>query len=75
MTARTVLLFAVVALLAGCGGGPTILSTQPGGGGLPPGETALVDDGKCPTGQVDKVTGAATLTGSRSYSCVPRPKS
>ncbi len=74
MKARRVLFFTVIGLLAGCGG-PDVLSTAPGGGGLAPGQSALVDDGKCPTGQVSKVTGAASLTASRSYACVPKPKS
>ena len=74
MMPRTVLLLAALGMLAGCGG-PTILSAAPGGGGLGPGESVLVDDGKCPAGQVNKVTGAASLTASRSYACVPKPKS
>jgi hypothetical protein len=67
------MLFSLVALLPGCGG-PTILTAVPGGGGLDPGQSVLVDDGKCPAGQLSKVTGAASLTGSRTFSCVPKPK-
>ena len=74
MTARTVLLLTMAGMLAGCGG-PTVLSTAPGGGGLEAGQSVLVDDGKCPAGQVNKVTGAASLTASRNYACVPKPKS
>ena len=74
MMARTVVLVAVVGMLSACGG-PTILTAVPGGGGLEPGKSVLVDDGKCPAGEVDKVTGATSLTGSRSYACVPKPKS
>ncbi len=73
MTVRTILLSIALGSLAGCGG-PTILSAEPGGGALDSGKSVLVDDGTCPTGQVNKVTGAATLTGSRSYTCVAKPK-
>ena len=73
MVVRLVWLSALLALPVGCGG-PTLLSTPPGGGGLAPGDSVLVDDGKCPTGQVSKVTGAATLTASRQYACVPKPR-
>ncbi len=74
MTARAFWLLIGTGMLAGCGG-PTILATVPGGGGLEAGQSVLVDDGRCPTGQVSKVTGASSLTGSRSYACVPKPKS
>ena len=74
MNIRPALLFTAIALLSGCGG-PDIASTAPGGGGLEAGQSVLVDDGKCPTGQVNKVTGAPSLTASRSYVCVARPKS
>ena len=74
MTARTVVLLTAVGMLSGCGG-PTILSAAPGGGGLEPGKSVLVDDGKCPAGEVSKVTGATSLTGSRGYACVTKPKS
>ncbi|WP_158742865.1 DUF6719 family protein [Acidisphaera sp. L21] len=72
MTTRTVLLLAMTTLLSGCGG-PTILATVPGGGGLAPGQSVLVDDGRCPTGQLSKVTGAKSLTGSRTFTCVAKP--
>ena len=74
MTARTVLLLAAIGALSGCGG-PTIFAAEPGGGGLEAGKSVLVDDGKCPAGEVTKVTGATALTGSRSHACVPKPKS
>ena len=74
MQARTVLLFLAAGLLSGCGG-PDILSAPPGGGALEAGQSALVDDGRCPTGQISKVTGAASLTASRTSVCVTRPKS
>ena len=65
-------LLLVLLSCAGCGG-PTILTSEPGGGGLARGESVLVDDGKCPAGQVNQVTGAPTLTGTRSYACVAKP--
>lgn len=73
MVVRRVCLGTLLALVAGCGG-PTVLSSAPGGGGLAAGESVLVDDGRCPTGQVSRVTGAATLTGPRQYDCAPKPK-
>ena len=74
MAVRAFGLLVAIGVLSGCGG-PSILATAPGGGGLEAGQSVLVDDGRCPTGQVSKVTGASSLTGSRSYACVPRPKS
>ena len=69
---RPWMLFSLVALLPGCGG-PRILTAAPGGGGLDPGQSVLVDDGRCPAGQLSRVTGAASLTASRTYSCVAKP--
>ncbi|MBK9080560.1 MAG: hypothetical protein IPL88_00060 [Rhizobiales bacterium] len=60
-----------------------ILKQEPAKGALRYGESVLVDNGKCPKGQVQKVVGgqwgaaqarrstAATIP--RAYSCVPRP--
>ena len=59
--------------LAGCGA--DILSREPTGGSLDAGQSALVDDGRCPAGQVSRVTGPATLTSSRIYACVHKPSS
>ena len=67
------MVFSLAALLPGCGG-PTILTAVPGAGGLDPGQSVLVDDGRCASGQVSKVTGASTLTGTRTFSCVAKPK-
>jgi hypothetical protein len=57
--------------LAGCG--TDVLSSEPGPGYLGNGDSVLVDDGKCPAGQVDKVTGPASLTSNRTYTCVKKP--
>ena len=59
-------------LLSACGSSELPLQ-EPSGGTLAAGESALVNDGKCPAGQVNKVTGPSTLTGTRTYSCVKRP--
>ncbi len=72
MTSRVLLLIVGLGFLAGCGG-PDILKTEPRLGSLPKGDSVLVDDGRCPAGQVSKVTGAESLTTPRSYSCVKKP--
>ena len=68
---RSLLALTLLPVLAGCG--PDILSREPTGGSLDAGQSALVDDGRCPAGQVSRVTGPATLTGARSYACVRKP--
>lgn len=57
-----------------------ILKNEPPLGGLRSGEVVLVDNGKCPKGQILKVTsgvivgGRNSVSGSkRERSCVPRP--
>ncbi len=72
MTVRTTLVLLTLTLVAGCGG-PTILKTEPVGGAIGTGDSVLVDDGRCPSGQLSKITGPKTLTGSRTYACVPKP--
>lgn len=69
---RVTAVLCVVAGLAGCGG-PDLLKTEPGPGYIGPGESVLVDNGQCPAGQVQKITGPQTLTASRTYACVKRP--
>ena len=58
-----------------------ILRHEPPAGKLPAGESVLVDNGKCPHGEILKITAGAnrsvstgtTRTGSkRIYKCVPR---
>ncbi len=58
--------------LSACGGSD-MLTKEPGGGYLANGESVLVDDGRCPAGQVSKVTGPVNLTAERTYACVPKP--
>ncbi len=62
----------ILLCLAGCGS--DMLTREPGGGYLNNGQSVLVDDGRCPAGQVSKVTGAANLTAERTYACVSKPK-
>ena len=57
--------------LSACGS--DMLTKEPGGGYIGKGDSVLVDDGRCPAGQVSKVTGPANLTAQRSYACVPKP--
>lgn len=64
--------FACLLSLCACGGSG-LLTTEPGGGYLASGESVLVDDGRCPAGQVSKVTGPVSLTASRTYACVAKP--
>ena len=66
-------LAALACLLCLSACGPDLLSAEPGGGYLAKGDSVLVDDKRCPAGQVSKVTGPANLTASRTYACVPKP--
>jgi len=55
-----------------------ILKREPGMGLLKPGQRVLVDDGKCPIGQVREVIGGDHIkvggksTIERTWRCVPR---
>ncbi len=69
---RALLFLAPLSVLASCGG-PDILAHEPAGGALDNGQTVLVDDGRCPAGQVSQVTGPASLLASRTYACVRKP--
>ncbi len=64
---------ALLLCLSACG--RDMLTKEPGGGYLAKGESVLVDDGRCPAGQVSRVTGPASLTAQRTYACVTKPKS
>ncbi len=80
---RIALVLAAAGLFAAPAAAVEVLKQEPSKGGLRYGETVLVDNGKCPKGQVQKVTGgqwgaaqarrttAATIP--RAYACVPRP--
>ena len=72
MAGKAIVVLALVAALGGCGG-PDILKAEPPGGAMSKGDSVLVDDGRCPKGQLSKVTAPATLTSSRSYACVAKP--
>ena len=53
----------------------TYLSQDPPPGRLPHGETAYVDDGRCPAGQVKRLIGGdAKQNIPRKVECVPRPQ-
>ena len=63
------------ALLA-CSGPTKIkyLSKEPAMGDLSYGEVVYVDDGKCPGGQIKKITGGSDEEGvAREVRCVARP--
>ncbi len=66
-------LIALACLLSLSACGSDMLSAEPGGGYLGKGDSVLVDDKRCPAGQVSKVTGPASLTSGRTYACVPKP--
>lgn len=68
-------------LMSGCSGfapAPipvTYLSQDPPPGRLPLGETAYVDDGRCPPGQVKRlIGGGAKHNVPRKVECVARPQ-
>ena len=69
---RWIVLGVLLPCLAGCGGSDLPLK-EPTGGLLDPGQSVLVNDGRCPAGQVSKVTAPTSLTGTRTYSCVKAP--
>jgi len=60
--------FAALAM-AGC---QQVLDQEPPRGALQTGQKVLVDDGRCPEGQVTEVTGGAAGV-ARQYQCVDRP--
>ena len=70
---------AAIALAAPPAPAATILKKEPDMGKLKFGQVVLVDDGKCPPGQVREVTGGdhVKVGGKRqferTYRCVPRP--
>ena len=57
-----------------------ILKQEPPMGSLREGQTAMVDDGTCPKGEIKLVTGGnhkqvgGTKDIKRTTSCIPRPK-
>ena len=64
------------ALLGACAiGQPAApLKEVPGAGTVPRGDVVYVDDGRCPAGQLTKITGGSQKTGvARQTECVKRP--
>lgn len=71
----TFLLGALSLLAVSSDAAPALLRDMPAQGALRLGEVAYVDDGKCPSGQVKKVTGGNQKTGiARQVECVKRPE-
>jgi serine/threonine protein kinase len=53
---------------------PGSVASEPGPGNLARGQTALVDDGTCPAGQIKEVTGGSNRLGiPRTKKCISRP--
>lgn len=77
---RTASIAAAAMVVAGPALAQQILRAEPPAGGLRTGEVVLVDNGRCPKGQIMKVTGSFFAGGRNSASgpprqreCVPRP--
>lgn len=72
-----------VSVVAACAAAPsfaqTILKREPPMGALTDGQIVLVDNGRCPKGQIQQVTGGNHVKAGgtkqivRTYACVPRP--
>jgi hypothetical protein len=80
--ARRIPVLTVTLLLAGfsltaaaANTAPVVLKEMPAKGLLRLGEVIYVDDGKCPVGEVKKITGGNQKTGvGRQVECVKRPE-
>ena len=68
--------------IAQASAGTQILRHEPGRGQLRTGQTVLVDDGSCPTGQIKEVKAGSNLSvrtntkvagSKRTHRCIPRP--
>ena len=68
---RIALIIAASVCLSGCGS--DMLTKEPGPGYIGNGQSVLVDDGRCPAGQVSRVTGPKSLLAERTYACVAKP--
>jgi len=64
--------FVFVFLAMAAAGCQQVLDQEPPRGGLATGQKVLVDDGRCPEGQVTEVTGGSS-SAPRQYTCVDRP--
>ena len=70
-----VLSLCVVLSLSACSPTVQILREMPATGTIPTGHIVYVDDGGCPLGQVEEVTGGSLTQGiPRRIRCVNRPK-
>jgi len=76
--AMTILALSTLLLAATAQAQTNVLKQEPRMGALKEGEVVLVDDGRCPKGQVRRVVGGnhvevgGTKQVKRSSSCVPR---
>lgn len=66
---------AALALLVATGASAEMPKQMPKDGVLSPGEVVLVDDGRCPAGEVKQVTGGNKAKNiPREVKCVPKPQ-
>ena len=66
---------ATLAFLSGAGAAAELPKQMPKDGALSPGEVLLVDDGRCPAGEVKQVTGGNKAKNiPREVKCVPKPQ-
>ncbi len=76
---RVSVLFCIAIMLAATPAPAQVLQREPPMGALTDGQTVLVDDGRCPRGQVMQVVGGNHVKAGgfkqivRTRSCVPRP--
>ena len=84
MALRYLVPLAAILAVASTANAQTIVKQEPGAGGMRRGEILLVDNGKCPKGQIMQVTagtmgssggrGAGGQAVGRDRKCVPRPQ-
>ncbi|MGS5088785.1 DUF6719 family protein [Hydrogenophaga sp. A37] len=66
---------AALAWLSATGASADMPKQMPQDGVLSPGEVVLVDDGRCPAGEVKQVTGGNKVKNiPREVKCVPKPR-
>jgi hypothetical protein len=66
---------AALAWLSATGASADMPKKMPQDGVLSPGEVVLVDDGRCPAGEVKQVTGGNKAKNvPREVKCVPKPR-
>lgn len=75
MKAIGLLSLATLLSLTAAGASAELPRQVPKDGTLSPGEVVLVDDGRCPAGEVKQVTGGNKAKNiPREVKCVPRPQ-